>query len=222
VRSGHDHETVVLLRTLHVLSGAWAECELRKVAWTYGLLRDEQRHKILYMSGKRRDQSGRWEQLVELALTRRYKVQKYAKLPQIAQAWSKQFTSYLQDFVAPLMDDRNALAHGGWAAALESDKPIIPKGDGPAFIATIEPDDYLLLRMRRDMVKLVGATLEELVAIPTTKDGEARLAARMTTHLSDAEAAAARFASHDATTVVALLRTRPHRPAPPATLAGLA
>ena len=211
VRTGHPQDAVVLRHNLHVLSGAWAECVLRRLLYTRGLLNDDRRRTVLYTNKGLRGQDARWTEIVNQALFTRYRVSKYSDLRPVPQSWSHDLGRYLRDYVDPLIVDRNDRAHGGWAASLDLDKPKLPDVDEPVFIATAEPDDYLLLRRRRTMVRTVADAVEDLVAVPHTAQGEIRLHALMTVHFSSLAGAAQNITRYDREATSRALLARPRR-----------
>lgn len=155
-----ERSAETLLKLLLLLTGAWAECRLRKLQYEPAGFDDNDRPAI--SSG--RSQLERWQAALEVGYSKRYSVRR-AQLSQetlSATAWLR-FCSILdlvQTELKPVIEMRNTLAHGQWARPLNSDENDI----SGAMLTSINAENALSVRFKLYLLEAISDLIHDLVS----------------------------------------------------------
>ncbi|WP_370962719.1 hypothetical protein [Amycolatopsis sp. cg9] len=161
IRGGSEDQVLVLQR-LHLLTnGILAEAALRKLIVDPTGFNDRERQLIW----RSRSQIDRWLEAVELAARRHYRVLTHEPIDN-GTIGATDFSRYVEirglltDELAPVIEDRNKLAHGQWVWQLKSreeNKFKEPQAPPPPNFRTLYSQSRLLLTIA-DVVRLFATS----------------------------------------------------------------
>lgn len=159
-----DPASDTLLKILLLLTGAWAECRLKKLLYEPAGFDDNARTEIL----NQRTQFESWLLALEKGFRKQYKVPKVALSNETltATAWMRYsaLRDVILDELRPVIEMRNTLAHGQWSRALNSDGTDI---SGP-MIAAIKRENALSARFKYSLLEAMAMLVHDLVSSPAT------------------------------------------------------
>lgn len=151
--------STTLLRLLLLLIGSWAECRLKKLLYEPNGFNDQQRTII---SGEQ-SQIDSWRKAVEIGFRSRY-ARPNATLPAALPATPRLRYTALLDAInsdlKPIIEMRNALAHGQWERPLNSIGTEIANH----MIAALKAENALSAHFKLTILEALAGTLHDLVA----------------------------------------------------------
>lgn len=155
-----DKSAETHLKILLLLTGAWAECRLKKLLYEPSGFEDADRFAI--SSG--RSQLDWWYASLETGYRKRYNVPK-AKLSEStlkATSWMRYcaLQSLIHNELKPVIEMRNTLAHGQWARALNSDSTNISS----VMMIAIRSENALSARFKRSLIENLSNLIHDLVS----------------------------------------------------------
>ncbi|MCP9229141.1 hypothetical protein NMG46_02590 [Mesorhizobium sp. LMG 17147] len=153
-----------LIRILLLLTGAWAECRLKKLLYEPSGF-DDLARKVIF---DKRSQIESWQASLEMGYRKRYNVPK-AKLSEqtlrpTALMRYRALADVISSELAPVFEMRNTLAHGQWSRPLNSEETDI---SGP-MIALIKKENALSIRFKLSLLDALAMLIHDLVASPAT------------------------------------------------------
>lgn len=161
-----DEPTEKAMRVVHTLAlGVYAEARLRKILEDPTGFNDRERQ-LIWLE---RSQDKRWLAAVDSAARRHYKVMSHQNLTEVipAQALDRinAVSALLRDDLAPVITDRNRLAHGQWIHQLKSRSENV-------FIDNPRTYDYnyVALHARKQLLDFVARTVNVLAVSEPTFD----------------------------------------------------
>lgn len=160
-----DEPSELALRRVHtLLLGVYAESRLRKIIDDPTGFDDQERRAIWL----KQSQDQRWVETVERAARRHYHVAAEPlldHLPDIPAQRISDVTRLLRTELAPIITDRNRLAHGQWVWQLKSRSE-------DTFVANQSTYDfnYVALRARYDLLDYIGRLVNVLCVSEPTFD----------------------------------------------------
>jgi hypothetical protein len=161
IRNGNEEQIHVLQR-LHLLTnGILAEAALRKIVVDPTGFNDRERE-LIWRSQTQKD---RWLEAVELSARRHYQVLihkliDHSTIGVVAFQRYSEIRSLLNDELAPVIEDRNKIAHGQWLWQLKSRKENEFKATAapqPPNFVTLRSQSKLLLTIA-DIVRLFAVS----------------------------------------------------------------
>jgi hypothetical protein len=155
-----DPSAQALLKILLLLTGAWAECRLRKVLYEPNGFDDADRALV---SGQR-SQLEAWLKALEAGYRKRYNIPS-AQLSETslrATAWMRYRA--LQDLIEtelrPVIEMRNTLAHGQWERPLNSTEDDISQ----QMLVSIRGENALSARFKLSLLDALSGLIHDLVS----------------------------------------------------------
>lgn len=169
IRQGNAAATEFLGRIHQLMIGLLAEAELRKIISDPDGFNSKEQNLL----GQERSQLDRWLRTVEFAIRRHYSVPLHLEITDIntTNGMTAQYltiTNLLKDDLAPIIEDRNKLAHSQWQWLLNSKET--------AFIGAAPPPlNYLASRRRGEIIIRIADLIHALtVSEPTFQRDYAR------------------------------------------------
>jgi len=142
------------------LSGAWAECRLKKLIYEDKGFTSASRSLIR----SEKTQADRWKKALEVGYRKRYKVPKAAlsatTLPGTAWFRFGAIQRIISEDLEPLISLRNTLAHGQWDRPLNSDETDI----SGALIAQIRQENALSIKFKLSLIESMSNLIHDLVS----------------------------------------------------------
>ncbi|RWO77611.1 hypothetical protein [Mesorhizobium sp.] len=134
--------TDTLIKILLLLTGAWAECRLKKLLYEPSGFDDSARKKI----SDKRSQIESWQSSLELGYRKRYGVPKanlseHTLKPTALMRYGA-LADVIKNDLAPIIEMRNTLAHGQWSRPLNSEETDISN----SMIAALKKENALSVR----------------------------------------------------------------------------
>ncbi|WP_192178116.1 hypothetical protein [Mesorhizobium amorphae] len=151
-----------LIKILLLLTGAWAECRLKKLLYESSGFDDSARKQIF----DKRSQIESWHSSLELGYRKRYNVPKAKLSEQTLKPTALMRYGALSDVISgeltPVIEMRNTLAHGQWSRPLNSEETDI---SGP-MIAAIKKENALSVRFKLSLLEALAMLIHDLVSSP--------------------------------------------------------
>jgi hypothetical protein len=162
----NDQPNEHAMRTVHtLLLGVYAEARLRKILEDPTGFNDRERN-LIWLE---RSQDQRWVAAVDFAARRHYGVMSHQSLvdvlPTKALNRLEAVTGLLKNDLAPIITDRNKLAHGQWVWQLKSSSEKTFLGDQTSHIY-----NYIALRSRFRLLDFIGRLVNVLCVSEPTFD----------------------------------------------------
>jgi hypothetical protein len=155
----HDVSANALFKLLLLLTGAWAECRLRKLSYEPNGFSDDDRLKI-QAEGSQVD---RWKKAVELGFRKRYAISAHdletalAFTPRIR---LQVINRSLEEELKPLIEMRNTLAHGQWERPLTNDELSVNQ----QMCQHLAVENCLSAGFKLKIIEVLSAAIHDLVA----------------------------------------------------------
>ncbi|RWQ33949.1 MAG: hypothetical protein EOS20_23625 [Mesorhizobium sp.] len=151
-----------LIKILLLLTGAWAECRLKKLLYEPSGFDNIARREIF----DKRSQIESWQASLELGYRKRYNVPK-AKLSErtlkpTALMRYRALADVISGELAPVIEMRNTLAHGQWSRPLNSEGTDI----SGSMISAIKKENALSVRFKLLLLESLAMIIHDLVASP--------------------------------------------------------
>lgn len=161
-----DQPSEMAMRVIHtLLLGVYAEARLRKILEDPTGFNDRER-RLIWLE---RSQDKRWLAAVDVAARRHYKVMSHQELHEVvpppALERVETVSDLLNDDLAPVITDRNKLAHGQWVHQLKSRREDV-------FVAEPTTYDYnfVALRARSKLLDYIARLVNVLAVSGPTFD----------------------------------------------------
>lgn len=142
------------------LTGAWAECRLKKLLYENPGFNGAHRSIIR----AERSQADRWKKALEIGYRKRYSIPKAplseSTLPGTAWFRFVAIRDIIADDLEPLIGLRNTLAHGQWARPLNSEETDI----AGVLIAQMDQENALTIKFKITMISSMSDLIHDLVA----------------------------------------------------------
>lgn len=157
---GDVQTSEALLKTLLLLTGAWAECRLKKLLYEPAGFNGADRLAI----SKKGSQIDQWLASLELGYRRRYQVPKAAL--SIGNLKATAFSRYsllkevIESDLRPIIEMRNSLAHGQWARPLNNDETAIAN----KMIGAMATENAISVRFKQSLLRSLSQLIHDLVS----------------------------------------------------------
>lgn len=155
-----DEKTAdALLKTAMLLLGAWAENRLRKLVYEpNGFSQGEEN-----LVSSTPSQMEAWKKAIELGFRKRYRLPKAdltASLPITARSHYETLLKILEDFLQPIIEVRNKLAHGQWSRTLNNANDDFSQ----EMMARINNENALTVKFKKRLLNYLAQLIHDLVA----------------------------------------------------------
>ncbi|WP_156807931.1 hypothetical protein [Henriciella marina] len=156
----NDATADVHLKTVLLLTGAWAECRLNKLVYEPGGLSEADR--ALVQSGTQYDQ---WLTVIKTGFQNRYinSARRNVEEPHVnadTRARYDRITSSVDTHLKPIIEMRNKLAHGQWVRALNAAGDDI----NPRMIQAIHAENALTSQFKAKLIDILADIVHDLVS----------------------------------------------------------
>lgn len=165
IRDG-DRPNEMAMRVVHtLLLGVYAEARLRKILEDPTGFNDRER-RLIWLE---KSQDKRWVAAVDFATRRHFKVMSHQELDDVVPVEALErvaaVSALLEDDLAPVITDRNKLAHGQWRHQLKSRSEN-------AFVVDPRTYDYnfVALRAREQLLEYIARLVNVLAVSEPTFD----------------------------------------------------
>ena len=160
IGSSDEGTTRTLTRIFLLLAGAWAECRLKKVLYEPSGFAHTDRLAVESQGS----QLERWLRALELGYRKRYDVRRAElserSLPMTAWLQYQSLKLRINDDLRPIIEMRNALAHGQWERALNNSETE----HSTSMNAALRAENALTVKFRLNLARHLADLIHDLIA----------------------------------------------------------